>query len=59
MQEVDSLRKHLGNTVSVELDAAPCLNLGTTMNEMRQKYEVIAQENLQKAKEQFEKQVRA
>ncbi|XP_032176978.1 keratin, type I cytoskeletal 20 [Mustela erminea] len=58
-EEVDSLRKHLGNTVSVELDAAPCLNLGTTMNEMRQKYEVIAQENLQKAKEQFEKQTQA
>uniref|UniRef100_A0A8C0R3H0 Keratin, type I cytoskeletal 20 n=1 Tax=Canis lupus dingo TaxID=286419 RepID=A0A8C0R3H0_CANLU len=55
-EEVDSLHRHLGNTVSVELDAAPALNLGTTMNEMRQKYEVIAQENLQKAKEQFEKQ---
>ena len=54
---MDSLHRHLGNTVSVELDAAPALNLGTTMNEMRQKYEVIAQENLQKAKEQFEKQV--
>ncbi|XP_022365736.1 keratin, type I cytoskeletal 20 [Enhydra lutris kenyoni] len=58
-EEVDSLRKHLGNTVSVELDAAPGLNLGTTMNEMRQKYEVIAQDKLQKAKEQFEKQTQA
>ncbi|XP_032727487.1 keratin, type I cytoskeletal 20 [Lontra canadensis] len=58
-EEVDSLREHLGNTVSVELDAAPGLNLGTTMNEMRQKYEVIAQDNLQKAKEQFEKQTQA
>ncbi|KAF3816899.1 hypothetical protein GH733_014247 [Mirounga leonina] len=55
-EEVNSLYRHLGNTVTVELDAAPGLNLGTTMNEMRQKYEVIAQENLQKAKEQFEKQ---
>ncbi|XP_047563428.1 keratin, type I cytoskeletal 20 [Lutra lutra] len=58
-EEVDSLRKYLGNTVSVELDAAPGLNLGTTMNEMRQKYEVIAQDNLQKAKEQFERQTPA
>ena len=56
---MDSLHRHLGNTVNVELDAAPSLNLGTIMNEMRQKYEVIAQENLQKAKEQFEKQVMA
>ncbi|XP_045842370.1 keratin, type I cytoskeletal 20 [Meles meles] len=58
-EEVDSLQKHLGNTVTVEVDAAPGLNLGTTMNEMRLKYEVIAQENLQKAKEQFEKQTQA
>ncbi|XP_077635334.1 keratin, type I cytoskeletal 20 [Crocuta crocuta] len=55
-EEVDSLRRHLGNTVSVELDTAPALDLGTHMNEMRQKYEVILQENLQKAKEQFETQ---
>uniref|UniRef100_A0A452UUS4 Keratin, type I cytoskeletal 20 n=1 Tax=Ursus maritimus TaxID=29073 RepID=A0A452UUS4_URSMA len=55
-EEVNSLHRHLGNTVNVELDAAPSLNLGTIMNEMRQKYEVIAQDNLQKAKEQFEKQ---
>lgn len=52
-----SLRAHLGNNVNVEVDAAPSLNLGAIMNEMRQKYDAMAQENLQKAKEQFEIQV--
>ncbi|XP_014646177.1 PREDICTED: keratin, type I cytoskeletal 20 [Ceratotherium simum simum] len=56
-EEVDSLRRQLGNTVSVEVDAAPGLNLGTIMNEMRQKYEAMAQENLRKAKEQFDVQI--
>ncbi|XP_029784425.1 keratin, type I cytoskeletal 20 [Suricata suricatta] len=55
-EEVDILRKHLSNTVSVELDTAPARDLGALLNEMRQKYEVIVQENLQKAKEQFETQ---
>lgn len=56
-QEVDALRRQLGNNVNVEVDAAPGLNLGEIMNEMRQKYEVLAQKNLQEAKEQFERQV--
>lgn len=52
-EEVDSLCKQLGNNVNVELKAAPGLNLSAIMDEMRQKYEVLAQENLQKVKEQF------
>ncbi|XP_049989920.1 keratin, type I cytoskeletal 20-like [Alexandromys fortis] len=55
-EEVDALRRQLGTNVNVEVDAAPGLNLGEIMNEMRQKYEVLAQKNLQEAKEQFEKQ---
>ncbi|XP_031541869.1 keratin, type I cytoskeletal 20 [Vicugna pacos] len=55
-EEVKSLRAHLGKNVNVEVDAAPGLNLGAIMNEMRQKYEAMAQENLQKAKEQYELQ---
>ncbi|XP_038181279.1 keratin, type I cytoskeletal 20-like [Arvicola amphibius] len=55
-EEVDALRRRLGTNVNVEVDAAPGLNLGEIMNEMRQKYEVLAQKNLQEAKEQFEKQ---
>ncbi|XP_017352675.1 keratin, type I cytoskeletal 20 [Cebus imitator] len=54
-EEVDSLHRHLGNTVNVEVDAAPGRNLGAIMNEMRQKYEDMAQKNLQEAKEQFER----
>nr|XP_044601347.1 keratin, type I cytoskeletal 20 [Equus asinus] len=56
-EEVNSLRRQLGNTVSVEVDAAPGLNLSAIMDEMRQKYEAMAQENLRKAKEQFELQI--
>lgn len=55
-EEVNVLRRQLGNTVNVEVDAAPGLNLGEIMSEMRQKYEVLAQKNLQEAKEQFERQ---
>lgn len=55
---MQSLRAHLGNNVNVEVDAAPSLNLSAIMSEMRQKYEAMAQENLQKAKEQFQLQVR-
>lgn len=55
-EEVDSLRKQLGNTVNVELMAAPALNLSAIMDEMRQKYDALAQENLKKAKEEFDLQ---
>lgn len=55
-EEVEVLRQQLGNKVNVEVDAAPGLNLGEIMNEMRQKYEILAQKNLQEAKEQFERQ---
>ncbi|XP_052051298.1 keratin, type I cytoskeletal 20 [Apodemus sylvaticus] len=58
-EEVEALRRQLGNNVNVEVDAAPGLNLGEIMNEMRQKYEVLAQKNLQEAKEQFERQSEA
>ncbi|XP_057572967.1 keratin, type I cytoskeletal 20 [Hippopotamus amphibius kiboko] len=56
-EEVRSLGAHLGNNVNVEVDAVPGLNLSAVMSEMRQKYEAMAQENLQKAKEQFETQI--
>ncbi|KAM9046397.1 LOW QUALITY PROTEIN: keratin, type I cytoskeletal 20 [Megaptera novaeangliae] len=56
-EEVRSLRAHLGNKVNVEVDAVPGPNLSAIMSEMRQKYEAMAQENLQKAKEQYETQI--
>ncbi|XP_012516200.1 PREDICTED: keratin, type I cytoskeletal 20 [Propithecus coquereli] len=57
-EEVDSLRRHLGNTVNVEVDAAPGLNLSAIMDDMRQKYEVMVQKNIQDAKEHFERQTK-
>uniref|UniRef100_A0A8C0DJ65 Keratin, type I cytoskeletal 20 n=1 Tax=Balaenoptera musculus TaxID=9771 RepID=A0A8C0DJ65_BALMU len=56
-EEVRRRRAHLGNKVNVEVDAAPGLNLSAIMSEMRQKYDAMAQENLQKAKEQYETQI--
>lgn len=46
-------------SVCTSILMSPGLNLGAIMNEMRQKYEVMAQKNLQEAKEQFERQVTA
>ncbi|KAM6163591.1 keratin, type I cytoskeletal 20 [Rhynchocyon petersi] len=56
-EEVKVLRKQLGSTVNVEVDAAPSQNLSTIMNEMRQRYEVLAQKNLQEIKEIFDRQM--
>ncbi|XP_053425657.1 keratin, type I cytoskeletal 20 [Nycticebus coucang] len=58
-EEVDGLHRHLGNTVNVEVDVAPGLNLSAVMNEMRQKYEDMAQEYIQKARERYEMQIEA
>ncbi|XP_036612942.1 keratin, type I cytoskeletal 20 [Trichosurus vulpecula] len=54
-EDIANLQGQLGKTVNVEVDAAPSHDLGTIMNEMRQKYEIMANKNLQEAKEQFEK----
>ncbi|XP_072502486.1 keratin, type I cytoskeletal 20-like [Notamacropus eugenii] len=56
-EDIANLRGQLGKTVNVEVDAAPGHDLATIMNEMRQKYELMAQKNLQEAKEQFEKRI--
>ncbi|XP_077020559.1 keratin, type I cytoskeletal 20 [Tamandua tetradactyla] len=56
-EAVDELKKQLGGTVNVEMKAAPGLNLGAIINEMREKYEAIAKKHLQDAKEQFEIQI--
>lgn len=54
---MDRLRKQLGGTVSVEVDAAPSIDLGQIMENMRQQYELMADKNRQEAKDQFDKQV--
>ncbi|XP_053115724.1 keratin, type I cytoskeletal 42-like [Hemicordylus capensis] len=56
-EETDRLRRQLGGTVSVELDAAPSIDLGQMMDNMRQQYEAIAEKHRQEVKDQFDKQV--
>lgn len=55
-EEVDKLHQQLGKTVTVELKAAPGRNLSAIIEEMRRQYEAVAEENLQKAKQDFQKQ---
>ncbi|NXJ98596.1 K1C20 protein, partial [Corythaixoides concolor] len=55
-EDVDRLRKQVGGSVNVEVDAAPSIDLATVMENMRKRYEEMAEKNRQEAKEQFEKQ---
>lgn len=56
---MERLRKQVGGSVKVEVDAAPSIDLATIMEKMRQQYEEMAEKNRQEAKEHFEKQVRS
>ncbi|NXN39008.1 K1C20 protein, partial [Rhinoptilus africanus] len=55
-EDVDRMRKQVGGSVNVEVDAAPSIDLATIMENMRKQYEEMAEKNRQEAKEQFEKQ---
>ncbi|KAM5209757.1 LOW QUALITY PROTEIN: keratin, type I cytoskeletal 20-like [Hipposideros larvatus] len=55
-EEVDNLRQQLGKTVNMELKTAPGLNISAIIDEMRRRYEALAEENLQKAKQEFQMQ---
>ncbi|NXS90609.1 K1C42 protein, partial [Jacana jacana] len=55
-EEMNRLRKQVGGSVHVEVDAAPSIDLGTIMENMRKQYEEMAEKNRQEAKEHFEKQ---
>uniref|UniRef100_A0A8D0L950 Keratin, type I cytoskeletal 20 n=1 Tax=Sphenodon punctatus TaxID=8508 RepID=A0A8D0L950_SPHPU len=52
-----TLRRQLGGTVNVEVDAAPRIDLAKLMDNMRQQYESMAQKNREEAKEQFDIQI--
>uniref|UniRef100_G1MVI1 Keratin, type I cytoskeletal 20 n=1 Tax=Meleagris gallopavo TaxID=9103 RepID=G1MVI1_MELGA len=58
-EEVDRLRKQVGGSVNVEVDAAPGTDLSSIMENMRRQYEEMAEKNRQEAKERFEKQTEA
>uniref|UniRef100_A0A8C0IS86 Keratin, type I cytoskeletal 20 n=1 Tax=Chelonoidis abingdonii TaxID=106734 RepID=A0A8C0IS86_CHEAB len=55
-EEVGELRKQLGGTVNVEVDAAPSIDLAKIMENMRQQYDSMAEKNRQEAKNRFDKQ---
>ncbi|NXP71343.1 K1C20 protein, partial [Ramphastos sulfuratus] len=55
-EEVIRLRKQVGGSVSVEVDAAPGVDLAGIMEKMRTQYEELAEKNRQEAKERFDKQ---
>ncbi|XP_078501601.1 keratin, type I cytoskeletal 20-like [Lissotriton helveticus] len=54
--EVEEFSKQLGGSVSVEVDAAPSVDLGKMMADMRAQYDDLAQKNRDEAKQRFEKE---
>ncbi|KAJ1135767.1 hypothetical protein NDU88_002198 [Pleurodeles waltl] len=54
--EVEELSRQLGGSVSVEVDAAPPVDLGKIMADMRTQYDQLAEKNRQEAKQHFEKE---
>ncbi|KAL7977105.1 hypothetical protein Chor_009054 [Crotalus horridus] len=53
--ETARLRGQLSGNVSVEVDAAPGIDLAQMMENMRQQYEILAEKNRQEAKDRFDK----
>ncbi|XP_053573607.1 keratin, type I cytoskeletal 17-like [Bombina bombina] len=51
-EEIKALRGQKGD-INVEMDAAPGIDLSKLLNDMRAQYEIIAEENRQKAAEWF------
>ncbi|KAM6449468.1 keratin, type I cytoskeletal 19-like [Liasis olivaceus] len=54
-EETGRLNQQLSGNVSVEVDAAPGIDLAQLMENMRQQYEVMAEKNRQEAKNRFDK----
>lgn len=52
-QEMNALRGQVGGDVSVEMDAAPGVDLSRILNEMRDQYEKMAEKNRKDAEEWF------
>uniref|UniRef100_A0A803SQT9 Keratin 36 n=1 Tax=Anolis carolinensis TaxID=28377 RepID=A0A803SQT9_ANOCA len=58
-EELKSFRGASSGDVSVEMDAAPGVDLTKLLNSMRSQYEELAEKNRQEAEDQFNKQVGA
>ncbi|XP_060112111.1 keratin, type I cytoskeletal 19-like [Heteronotia binoei] len=56
-EEIERLRRQLSGTVTVEVDAAPSIDLAQIMDNMRQQYETMADKYREEAKQRFEKQI--
>ncbi|KAG8566408.1 hypothetical protein GDO81_013234 [Engystomops pustulosus] len=52
-EEVNCLRTQLGARVSVEVDAAPCVDLNSVLAEIRQQYEKLMERNLREVEAIF------
>ncbi|XP_075702554.1 keratin, type I cytoskeletal 19-like [Rhinoderma darwinii] len=52
-EEVNCLRTQLGARVSVEVNAAPCVDLNSLLSEIRKQYENLMDRNLQEVEEIF------
>nr|XP_036263651.1 keratin, type I cytoskeletal 42 isoform X1 [Pipistrellus kuhlii] len=52
-EEMNALRGQVGGDVSVEMDAAPGVDLSRILNEMRDQYEKIAEKNRKDAEDWF------
>ncbi|NXK97367.1 K1C42 protein, partial [Formicarius rufipectus] len=55
-KECSRLREMVSGSVTVDVDAAPAVDLAAIMENMRKQYEEMAEKNRQEAKEHFEKQ---
>ncbi|KAL7977132.1 hypothetical protein Chor_009081 [Crotalus horridus] len=58
-EELKSFRGVVSGDVTVEMDAAPGVDLTKLLNDMRSQYEELADKNRREAEEQFNKQARA
>uniref|UniRef100_A0A8C5QXH0 IF rod domain-containing protein n=1 Tax=Leptobrachium leishanense TaxID=445787 RepID=A0A8C5QXH0_9ANUR len=55
--ELDVLRAQVGGKVSVEVDAAPAVDMAKAMADMRLQCEAVVEKNRQEAKDRFETQI--
>ncbi|XP_006889490.1 PREDICTED: keratin, type I cytoskeletal 24 [Elephantulus edwardii] len=55
-EEMCNLERQAGGDVTVEMDAAPGTDLTKLLNDMREQYEELAEQNRREAEEQFNKQ---
>uniref|UniRef100_A0A8C3X7H0 IF rod domain-containing protein n=1 Tax=Catagonus wagneri TaxID=51154 RepID=A0A8C3X7H0_9CETA len=55
-QEVDTLKRQLGDKLHIELDAVPTVDLGTVLEETRSQYEAVVETNRRDVEQWFQAQ---